>query len=347
MSMTTNTLTPAQVRSRIAKGKFRNHAMLSNLALSFFQTSQSYFARSIFPICPVDMSAGSYYVFELEDLLRDGWQKKPAYGKVMPTAIGEHTETYSVEVYQMIMGIDEIRETDVKRREGPAFANNSRQKQTRLIAEQANIHLDKAFANGFFNKDAWNDVRTGVDSTTPGDDQFIKFSNDNSDPVDYVAGLKLEMLEKTGREPNRMAMGPDVFRGLRKHPAILERVKYTGSTANPAKVTQKVLAELFEMEHISVMKSIQNKATQGKEADIGFIANRKDMLLAYAPDRPSIQEPSAGYILTWDMLGNGQTMPIFNYDGEGGTHSEYVEGLMSYAMHKTCDDLAIYLSDVV
>lgn len=347
MSMQTHTLTPAQVRSRIAKGKFRNHTMLSNMALSFFQNSQHYFARSIFPICPVDLSAGSYYVFELEDLLRDGWAKKPAYGKVMPTAIGEHTETYSVEVYQMIMGVDEIRETDVKRREGPRFANNTRQKNTRLIAEQANIHLDKAFANGFFNPDAWNDVRTGVDSTTPGDTEFIKFSNDNSDPVDYVAGLKLEMLEKTGREPNRMAMGPDVFRALRKHPAIMDRIKYTGSTANPAKVTQKVLAELFELDHISVMKSIHNKAKQGKEADIGFIANRKDMLLTFAPDRPSINEPSAGYILTWDMLGNGQTMPIFNYDGEGGTHSEFVEGLMSYAMHKTCDDLAIYLSEVV
>lgn len=345
--MNANILTPAQVSARIAKGKFRNHAVLSNLALSFFQTSNNYFARSIFPICPVELSAGSYYVFELEDLLRDGWQPKPAYGKVMPTAIGEHTETYAVKVFQMIMGIDEIRETDVKRREGPAFANNSRQKQTKVIAEQANIHLDKAFANSFFNKDAWGNVRTGVDTTTPGSEEFIKFSNDNSDPVDYVAGLKLEMLEKTGREPNRMAMGPDVFRALCKHPALLDRVKYTGSTANPAQVNLKVLSELFGLDKISVMKSIHNAAKQGKEAEISFIANRKDMLLAYAPDRPSVQEPSAGYILTWDMLGNGQTMPIFNYDGEGGTHSEYVEGLMSYAMHKTCDDLAIYLSEVV
>lgn len=345
--MSTNIITPQQVQARIAKGKFRNHAVLSNMALSFFQTANNYFARSIFPICPVQQSAGSYYVFELEDLLRDGWQRKPAYGKVMPTAIGEHTETYAVEVFQMIMGIDEIRETDVKRREGPAFANNSRMKQTKVIAEQANIHLDKAFANGFFHEGAWKDVRAGVDNTTPGDDQFIKFSNDNSDPVDYVAGLKQEMLEKTGREPNRLAMGPDVFRALRKHPAILDRVKFSGSTANPAQVNMNVLAQLFELDKISVMKSIHNAAKQGKEADIGFIADPKAMLLAYAPNSPSVQEPSAGYILTWDMLGNGQTMPIFNYDGEGGTHSEYVEGLMSYSMHKTCDDLAIFLKDVV
>ena len=342
-----NTITPAQVQARIAKGKYRNHAVLSNLALNFFQTANNYFARSIFPICPVQQSAGSYYVFELEDLLRDGWAKKPAYGKVMPTAIGEHTETYAVEVFQMIMGIDEIRETDVKRREGPAFARDTRMKQTKVISEQANIHLDKAFANSFFRADAWKDVRTGVDSTNPEDNQFIKFSNDNSDPVDYIAGLKQEMLEKTGREPNRLAMGPDVFRALRKHPAILERVKFSGSTANPAQVNMNVLAQLFELEKISVMKSIHNAAKQGKEADIGLIADPKAMLLAYAPTNPSVEEPSAGYILTWDMLANGQTMPIFNYPGEGGTHSEYIEGLMAYSMHKTCDDLAIFLDGVV
>lgn len=347
MSMTTKTITPAQARSRIAKGKFRNHAVMSNMALSFFQNSKNYFARSIFPICPVDLSSGTYVVFELEDLLRDGWQKKPAYGKVMPTVIGEHTETYSVEVYQMIMGIDELRETDVSRRQGPRAANNTRQKHTRTIAEQANIHLDKAFAQSFFNRDAWEDVRTGVNTTNPTSEQFIKFSNDNSDPVDYVAGLKLDMLERTGFEPNRMSMGPDVYRALRKHPAILDRIKHTGSSANPAKVTERVLSELFEVEHISVMKSIRNKAKQGKEADIGFIANRGDMLLTYAPDQPSIEEPSAGYILTWDMLANGQWMPISHFDGEDGTHSEFVEGMMGYSMHKTCDDLAIYLADVV
>lgn len=345
--MTTNMLTPAQVQARIAKGRFRNHTVLSNMALNYFQSASNYFARTIFPICPVRQSADNYYVFELEDLLRDGWQKKPAYGKVMPTVIGEHTETYAVEVFQMIMGVDEIRETDVKRRQGPAFANNTRQKHTKTIAEQANIHLDVAFANSFFHEGAWKDVRSGTDETNPSDDQFIKFSNDNSDPIDYVAGLKLEMLEKTGREPNRMAIGPEVYKALRKHPAILERVKFSGSTANPAKVTERVLCELFEMERISVMKSIHNRAKMGKESDIGFIADPKAMLLAYATDTPSITEPSAGYIFQWDMLGNGQTMPIFNYDGEGGTHAEFVEGLMSYAMKKTADDLAIFLKDVV
>lgn len=61
----------------------------------------------------------------------------------------------------------------------------------------------------------------------------------------------------------------------------------------------------------------------------------------------SIDEPSAGYIFTWDMLGNGQMLPILNYLGENGTHTEYIEGLMATDMKKTSDDLARFYKAAV
>lgn len=47
------------------------------------------------------------------------------------------------------------------------------------------------------------------------------------------------------------------------------------------------------------------------------------------------------------MLGDGNIMPIFHYPGANGTHSEYIEGLMSYDMRKTADDLAVFCKGVV
>ena len=38
-----------------------------------------------------------------------------------------------------------------------------------------------------------------------------------------------------------------------------------------------------------------------------FICNPDDALLTYTTASPSIDEPSAGYTFTWDMLGNGQS----------------------------------------
>lgn len=341
MAMNTN-----QISSMIAKGAFRPHTALTNMALAYYQNATNYFAKAIFPVCPVRLSSDNYYVFDKEDLLRDGWQRKPAYGKVMPTTLSEHTETYVCQVDQMVMGIDQIRLTDLNRRQAPASAD-PRKQRTKTIAEQANIHQDRLFAENFFHTGVWANEWSGVDSTATSGKQFIKFTNGNSDPIKMIDEQKTAMHEQTGRTPNKLAMGANVFNALKVHPGILDRVKYGGSTANPASVTKNVLAQLFGVDEIVVMMSIFNQAKQGADADMTFIGDPNAMLLAYATSSPSIEEPSAGYIFTWDMLGDGNILPIRNYQGEPGTDSEYVDGLMAYDMRKTADDLAVFFKDVV
>lgn len=155
------------------------------------------------------------------------------------------------------------------------------------------------------------------------------------------------MRQATGRTPNRLGLGINVFNALKIHPAIIERVKFGGTTANPANVTENVLAQLFGIDKIVIDQTVQNKAGLGQDADMQFIGDPNAFLLAYATDTPSIEEPSAGYIFTWDMLENGILLPVLNYPGEAGTHSEFVEGLMAYDMKKTADDLAFFGYDAV
>ena len=337
--------TAASIQADIAKGAFRPHTALSNMALAYFQSDANSFAKTMFPICPVTLSSDNYYIFDKEDLLRDNWHRKPAYGKVDPAVLSEHIETYACQVDQMIMGIDQIRQTDLTRRMGPRTAD-PKQQRTKTMAGQANIHQDRIFANKYFKSGVWKQEFSGVDTTTPTDKQFIKFSNGNSDPVAFVDEKKTAIHGETGRMPNRLALGVNVFNALKKHPAILERVKYGGSTANPASVTLNVLAQLFEVDRVTVPLSIMNKAELGQEADMQYIGD-PNAFLAYATDTPSIEEPSAGYIFTWDMLGNGNIFPVLNYLGENGTHSEFIEGLMAMDMKKTADDLAMFFKDAV
>lgn len=340
------TISPSAIQAQITKGQFRPHTALTNMAQAWYQNAANYFAKAIFPICPVSQSSDNYYIFDKEDLLRDNWHRKPAYGKVMPAVLSEHTATYNCVVDQMIMGIDQIRQTDLTRRQGPAL-KDPRQQRTKAMAEQANIHQDRLFAKSFFNAGVWTNEWTGVDSTTTSTNEFIKFSNANSDPIKFIADQKLAMHEQTGRTPNKLAMGANVFNALKQHEGILERIKYGGTSANPAQVDKNVLAQLFGVDEIVVLMSIYNQAKQGKDADMTFIGDPDSMLLAYATSTPSPEEPSAGYIFTWDMLGDGQMMPIFHYEGENGTHSEYIEGLMAYDIRKTSDDLAVFFKNVI
>lgn len=332
--------------ANIAKGTFRPHTALSNMALAYFQNASNYFAKSIFPICPVLQSSDSYYIFDKEDLLRDDWQRKPAYGSVNPVPLSEHTDTYNCHVDQMKMGIDLIRQTDLDRRQGPTMMK-AEQQRTRAIAEKANIHQDIMFAKNFFKTGVWSNEWTGVDTTTTSGKQFIKFSNDNSDPIKLIKEWMNEMNENTGRMPNRLALGTETFDALCEHPAILERVKYGGTTVNPANVNETVLSELFGIEQVKVLRSISNTAKIGKDANMQYIADPKSFLLAYATSAPSVDEPSAGYTFTWDMLGNGQILPIQKYYGEESTHTEYLEGTMATDMRKTADDLGIFCSESV
>lgn len=339
-------VTAADIQVEIAKGAFRPHTALSNMALSYFQSDKNYFARTIFPMCPVSLSADNYYIFSKEDLLRDSWKRKPAYGKVEPAVLGENGQTYACQVDQMIVGIDQIRQTDLIRRQGPSI-RDPRQQRTRMIATQANIHQDVLFAKNFFKAGVWENEFAGVDSTSVTEKQFIKFTNGNSDPISFIEERATEMEELTGRRPNRMALGVNVYNALKKHQAILERVKYSGSTANPAMVNANVLSQLFEMERLSVQRSIMNNAALGEEAKMQYIGDPNAFLLAYATDSPAVDEPSAGYIFTWDMLGNGNVLPIRQFEGEQGTHSEFIEGLMATDMKKTGDDLAMFFKDAV
>lgn len=330
----------------ITKGVIVPHTVLTNMAMSYYQNAANYFAKSLFPICPVRLSSDSYYIFDKEDLLRDNWQRKPESGTVTPAVLSEHTETYTCHVDQMMMSINQIRETDVQRRQGPSTANTKMQR-TKAIAEQRNIHQDKLFANSFFKTGVWTNEYTGVASGATGK-QFIKFSDDNSEPIKFIQQLKTDSLQETGRELNRMGLGINVFNALKEHPAILERIKYGGTTANPAEVTEKVLAQLFGLEKLVVLKSIHNNARLGEDANMQFIGDPDAVLLTYAPSAPSLDEPSAGYIFTWDMLGNGQYLPIMNYqDPHPGRHVEWIEGLMATDMKKTSDDLAVFLNAAV
>jgi hypothetical protein len=338
--------TAKSIQADIAKGAFRPHTALSTIALAYYQKDTTSFAKNMFPVCPVGLSSDNYYVFDKEDLLRDNWSRKPAYGSVDPAVLSEHTENYACHVDQMIMGVDKIRQTDLDRRQGPQ-TKDPRQQRTKTIATQANIHQDSEFSKSFMRKGVWKNEASGTDSTAVSTGQFIKFSNGNSDPIKYFQDKVTEINQETGRTPNRLGLGVNVYNALTVHPAILDRVKYSGSTPNPAKVTLNVLAQLFEIDRVVIDRTVQNKAGLGQKADMGFINDPNAFLLAYATDTPSIDEPSAGYIFTWDMLENGMLLPILNYPGAPGTHSELVEGLMAYDMKKTADDLAFFGYDAV
>lgn len=283
--------------------------------------------------------------FDKAELAKDQVQKKPAFGKASP-AVFSHTEgTYSCSVDQLILGIDQIAALNYQRSYTPNFID-PRQSKMRLASEQLNLHLDRIFAERFFTEKAWDNVKEGSD-TAGTSNTFERFDDANTDIIGLFDQYKRDILLNGLRMPNKLILGYDAYVSMKNHPQFLERVTGSGSTPNPALVNEQVIATVLGIPKVKVIYAVQNEAKLGQKAKMQFICDTKSALLSYAPDMPSIEEPSAGYIFTWDMLGNGQWIATDQFEGEPGTHAEFIEALLSTDMRKTCDDLAIFLKGCV
>ena len=153
------------------------------------------------------------------------------------------------------------------------------------------------------------------------------------------------MKKSTGRKPNKLGLGQRVFDALINHPDIMNRVIYGGNTASPAMVTTKSLAAILGVDEVVVF-AIWNSANLGEEENTDFICDENAMLLAYATPTPMIDEATAGYTFRWDM-GTGNILPIIEWEGDKGTYSHYIGGMISQDMKVVCKDLGIYFQNAV
>lgn len=336
-------ITNAAIEAKIAKG-WKPNLYLTNMSMAYFAQGESS-AKSLFPICPVSLSSASYYIFSRADLARDNVQRKPDYGKVAPAIMGHTEDNYSCKVDQIIVGIDQILTLNYQRSGAPATIDPRRSK-VRFATEQMNLHQEVMFSQNFFHTGVWQNEWTGVASgASDVNKTFLRFDDANFDPIAFFENRKIEMARIGRRKPNKLALGVEAYKALRLREDILEHVKYTGTTANPAIVNEQVLAQLFGVEQVVVLDATYNAADAGLPENMQYICDSKGALLCYVTNTPQIDEPSAGYTFTWDMLGNGNYIAMDQFEGEKGTHTEFIEGLISTDMKICSQDLGMYFKD--
>lgn len=335
--------TNGSIAADIAKG-WKPNNYLTNMSVAHFQPDDWFVSPFVFPILPVQLSTSYYYIFDKGDLARDNVQRKPEFGKVTPMMFGSKQELYSCEVDQIIVGIDQISTLNYQRSGAPGIIDPRRAK-VRIATEQLKLHMDRVFADAYFKSGVWTNEWAGV-TTTPSGKQFYKFSDSNCDPVKFIGDRRVEMMREGRRKPNVLALGVEAYEALKNNASILDRVKYSGSTANPATINANVLAQVFEIDRVVVLNSTYNKGGYGSTS-MDFVCDSKGALLAYAAPNPAIDEVTAGYTFAWDMLGNGQYLAFDQYEGEKGTHTEFIEGLLSYTPKKVCDELGVFMKECV
>jgi len=125
--------------------------------------------------------------------------------------------------------------------------------------------------------------------TLSGTDQW---SDPASDPIGDINDAKEAIRSSTGVYPNVMEISASVFKVLKEHAKIIEKIKYSERGV----VTVEILAAVFDIPKIVIGKAI---AFDDNDNSIDIWG--KDVVLAYVPDNPEgMEEPSYGYTYTME-----------------------------------------------
>lgn len=315
------------------------------MAIAWFLDESKFVAGKVFPTIPVEYKSDNYPIYKKGYFYRDEFKVRPYGGR--PQEIGYKIENgvYSCEEEALETKIDDrVRANAEVGSLDPDVASQ------RLLRTQALIHRDNLWAGEFFKTGVWTVNWTGSEKaptkTEEEEDKFLQFDQAGSEPIEFFDQRRLDIGSKTGYMPNKLVIGADVFRVLKNHPAIVERIKYTQRGI----VTLDILAELFDVDEVFVPLGVINNANEGETDNINYIVNRKAALLVYAPDAPSIQEPSGGYSFAWTGLLPGVPNAfggVIETAREQLAHSDVMQCRCAFTQKITAPDLGEFFSECV
>jgi hypothetical protein len=119
---------------------------------------------------------------------------------------------------------------------------------------------------------------------------------DNSNPISDIEEARAAILSSVQTLPNTLLLPYAVYTKVRNHPKVIERVKYHNGGA----IGTSALADLFDVEHVLVARSVKNTATTGQSAVMAPVWG-KDALLLSIPKRISLKTMAPVLSFAWSQ----------------------------------------------
>jgi len=328
---------------------------LSQIAVAYIQDEKNYIADDVFPIVPVSHQADKFWYFSQDDFFRDEAQQRTDGVESAGGGFNLGTSSYSADVWAFHKDVGE------QVRSNADSAIDMDVSSTKFCMQKMLIRKDRFFASKYLTTGLWTGGVSATDAVgtaggTPGT-STPDFWNDDagSDPFTDIANAQTNILQSTGFEANTLTITYPVYQALRKHPLVVDRIKYT-TRADAIKITPDLLAAAFDVDRVLVSKAVWNSAVEMATASpttasgtYAFIAG-KNALLSHSAPAPGLMIPSAGYVFAWTGLTNMNTMGVrvsqipMPWLGLGTVRTE---AEMAFDMQVVSPNLGAYFSGIV
>lgn len=326
-------------------------AALTQIATAYVQDQDHYVADKVFANVPVEHQTDRYFQFSKDDFYRDEAQERADTAESVGGGFNLTTNAYSANVWAYHKDLG----AQVRRNADPAV--NMDTATTKFCMQKLLIKRDRIFMQKFLTNGVWGTDVTGTAGGTPGSGAPAYWNDDaNGDPYTDIATAQTSVLQNTGFEINCGLLSFAVYQGLRKHPLVVDRIKYT-TRADASKITPELLAASFDVEELVVSKAVYATTPEQAVGGAGSVAAStysfvaaKDALFVHAAPAPGIMVPSAGYIFPWSGFTGINSMGIRVAQIPMpwlGLETVRTEGEMAFDMLVIGADLGYHFSGIV
>lgn len=297
-------------------------------------------AERVFTTIPTPVATGKF-----KRLDKGSWYRTNVEERALG---GENKLAY----YDTTDGVFLTREYGLKHRiDDRVMANNNSpldlsRTAAMYLMGQHQIHKDGYLASKFFTTGVWGTDIVGV-SSGPTGTQILQFDQSGSKPIQVIRKYRRAIHKSTGRRPNVLALGADVYDTLLDHADIVGRL----SDNSDRIVNEQKLASIFEVDDVVVADPVYNAAAEGLTTSMQYIVNSKVMWLGHRAPLATTDGTAvtAGAIYPWTGLipgTNGDGMAILRRRYEAAYSWEW-DSRYAWDMQTMAPDLAVFFSSVV
>jgi len=312
-------------------------AILTNISVAYLQNQDNFIADKVFPVIPVDKKSDKFYTYTKNDWFRDEAQRRAGGTESAGGGYGLSTDSYSADVFAFHKDVDD---QTLYNADAPL---NPLREATEFVTRRLALRKEIQWNTDFFAGSIWGNDYDGV-AGTPSTNEVKQWSDyAASDPIDDIEDAKAGILSTTGMEANTLVLGYDVFRTLKNHPDIVDRIKYTSSQT----VTADMLAAMFDIPRVIISKAVKATNNEGATAAYSFTSGKKALLCHVAPT-PGLLTPSAGYSFSWTGVsgGLGATIGTSQFRMES-LKADRIEAEMAFDNKVIASDLGWFWDSIV
>lgn len=306
-------------------------AILTNISVAYMQRQENFIASKVFPIISVDKKSDKYFVYRKNDWFRDEAQRRADATESAGSGYNLDTDSYSADVWAFHK---DVGDQTLANADAPL---NPLREAAEFVTHRLLLRMENQFVSDYFTTGVW-----GTDAV--GGSNFTQWSTyASSDPIGDIEEAKSDILSTTGFEANTLVLGYDVFRQLRHHPDLVDRIKYTSSN----NITADMMARMFEVDRVLIAKAVKATNNEGATGAYSFTFGKNALLTHVAPS-PGLLTPSAGYIFSWNGVsgGLGSTIGTSQFRMEH-LKSERIEAEMAFDNKVVASDLGYFFSAAV